>query len=98
LLLAPDARSAEADTYRLTIKDHRFAPAALEIPAGRKVALVVGNLDPTAEEFESSELHRESVVPGGAEITLYIGPLQPGRYRFFGDFNRASARGEIVAK
>jgi plastocyanin len=88
----------EDATYTLTIQDHRFSPTELEIPAGKKVALIVKNLDPTAEEFESIELHREKVVAGGQEITVYIGPLRPGRYEFFGDFNPQTARGTIVAK
>jgi plastocyanin len=89
---------AEEDTYTLTIKDHRFTPTEIEIPAGKKISLTVKNLDITAEEFESTELHREKVVTGGQEITVYIGPLQPGRYEFFGDFNPQTARGHIVAK
>lgn len=94
---ASRAHAAE-ETYTLTIKDHRFAPTEIEIPAGKKITLVVKNLDATPEEFESIELHREKVVTGGQEITVYIGPLRPGRYEFFGDFNPQSARGHIVAK
>jgi plastocyanin len=92
------ARSEEEATYTLTIKDHRFSPTEVEIPAGKKISLVVKNLDPTPEEFESTQLHREKVVTGGQEITVYIGPLQPGRYEFFGDFNPKTARGHIVVK
>jgi hypothetical protein len=55
-----------------------------------------GGLAP--EEFESSKLHREKVVPGGKEITIIIGPLKPGRYEFVGDFNRATAHGAIIVK
>jgi len=91
------ARAEEA-TYTLTIKDHRFTPTEIDVPAGKKISLTVKNLDATPEEFESTELHREKVVTGGQEITVYIGPLQPGRYEFFGDFNPQTARGHIVAK
>ena len=87
-----------ADPITLTIKDHRFTPTELELPAGKKITLTVKNLDPTAEEFESIELHREKVVAGGQEIIVYIGPLRPGRYEFFGDFNPQTARGTIVVK
>ena len=34
----------------------------------------------------------------GDEITVYIGPLRPGRYEFFGDFHPDTARGHIVVK
>jgi plastocyanin len=89
---------AQEPAYTLTIKDHRFEPSELEVPAGQKIALTVKNDDKTPEEFESTELRREKVVPGGGQVTVYIGPLKPGRYEFFGDFNPKTARGHIVAK
>jgi len=92
------SRGADDPSYTLTIRQHRFEPAELEIPAGKKIALVVKNLDATPEEFESIELHREKVVTGGSEITVYVGPLKPGRYEFFGDFNPDTARGHLIAK
>ena len=98
-ILAVGAKAeAQDSTFALVIKDHRFQPTEIEIPAGQKIALLVKNADSTPEEFESTELRREKVVPGGDQITVYIGPLKPGRYEFFGDFNPATARGHIVAK
>jgi Cupredoxin-like domain len=84
--------------YTLVIKDHIFQPTEIEIPAGKKIELIVKNEDSTPEEFESTELRREKVVPGDQHITVYIGPLKPGRYEFFGDFNPKTARGHIVVK
>jgi cupredoxin-like protein len=99
LILATQANlAAQEASYTLVIKDHRFQPAEIEIPAGVKIALIVKNDDATPEEFESTELRREKVVPGGEQITVYIGPLKPGRYEFFGDFNPKTARGHIIAK
>jgi len=99
LILATGANAAAQEAnYTLVIKDHRFQPAEIEIPAGQKIALIVKNDDPTPEEFESTELRREKVVAGGEQITVYIGPLKPGRYEFFGDFNPKTARGHIIAK
>jgi hypothetical protein len=99
LLLAMTASAAaEEPTYTLVIKDHRFQPTEIEVPAGQKIALLVKNTDTTPEEFESIELRREKVVPGGDQITVYIGPLNPGKYEFFGDFNPKTARGHIIAK
>ena len=97
-LAAPFAAHAEGDTYVLTIQNHKFSPEEFEVPAGKKFTLTVKNLDPTPEEFESNDFNREKVVPGGQEIVVYIGPLRPGRYEFFGDFNPDSARGHIIAK
>jgi hypothetical protein len=99
LILATGANvAAQETTYTLVIQEHRFQPAEIEIPAGQKIALIVKNDDPTPEEFESTELRREKVVPGGQQVTVYIGPLKPGRYEFFGDFNPKTARGHIIAK
>jgi len=89
---------AEDPVFNLTIRDHRFEPAELQIPARTKVKLLIKNLDSTPEEFESHELHREKVVPPGQEVAVFIGPLDPGTYPFFGDFNPKTAQGKIVAK
>ena len=94
---APPAR-ADDPSIPITIKDHRFEPTEVLVPAGVKVRLIVKNLDATPEEFESHTLHREKVVAGGGQIVVFIGPLEPGTYDFFGDFNPATAQGRIVAK
>lgn len=84
--------------FRLVLKNHRFSPSEVTVPAGQKVRLVVENQDPTPEEFESYSLNREKIVPAGGKITLFVGPLQPGRYEFFGEFNASTARGWIVVQ
>ena len=89
---------ADAPAYTLTIHDHQFQPTELEVPAGQKIELQVVNQDPSAEEFESNDLHREKIVTGGGRIAVYVGTLSPGRYEFFGDFHPKTARGHIVAK
>ncbi|MGB1548657.1 MAG: cupredoxin domain-containing protein, partial [Alphaproteobacteria bacterium] len=86
------------DVYTITIKDHRFNPVDLEIPAGKKVKLVIKNLDSTPEEFESHELGREKIILGGREGVVYIGPLDPGTYTYFGEFNPETAQGRIIVK
>lgn len=81
----------------LTLRNHQFVPAELTIPANTKVELIVRNEQPTPAEFESNSLHREKVVPAGGQISVFVGPLDPGRYEFFDDFNQAT-RGFLVAK
>lgn len=87
-----------AEDYVLTINNHRFSPAELTVPAGEKIRLIVKNDDATPEEFESYELNREKIVAGNSKITVFIGPLDPGRYPFFGEFNPKTAQGVIIAK
>ena len=43
-------------------------------------------------------LRREKVVAGGEQIMVYIGPLKPGKYEFFGDFNPTTARAKKIAQ
>ena len=89
---------ADDPSFRLTIKNHQFDPSELEVPANTKMKLVVKNADPTPEEFESHDLRREKVIQGGKEATIIVGPLSPGRYEFFGEFNPKTARGYLVVK
>ncbi len=91
--------NARADSnYILSIKDHKFAPETLEIPAGQKVKVVVDNQDATPAEFESYELNREKIIPGNSKGTVFIGPLEPGTYPFFDEFHQDTTKGKIVAK
>jgi Cupredoxin-like domain len=86
---------AEVPVFTIEIRDHLFFPSELVIPANTKVKLLVINQDPTPEEFESYELNREKVIMGGAKAVIFIGPLTPGQYPFFGEFNPKTAQGLI---
>ncbi|MGH8120414.1 MAG: cupredoxin domain-containing protein [Gammaproteobacteria bacterium] len=98
LLTASTLCMAEMQVFELHIKDHQFNPAQLEIPAGVKVKLLVKNQDPTPEEFESHDLNREKVIPGNSEAIVYVGPLDPGTYGFFGEFHMDTAQGKLIVK
>jgi plastocyanin len=97
-LFAATASMAADVELNLIIKEHRFVPAELKIPAGQKVKLMIENQDATAEEFESHELNREKVIPPKSKLPIFIGPLAAGKYPFFGEFNQATARGVIIAE
>ncbi len=96
-LMAGTACAADAE-FTIVIRDHKFEPAELIIPAGKKVKLLIENKDSTMEEFESYALAREKIIPGNSAATLYIGPLKAGNYPFFGEFNESTAKGVVVAK
>lgn len=82
----------------IEIRDHLFYPAEIEIPADTKVKLIFINQDSSAEEVESYELNREKVIPGNSQGIIFIGPLQPGEYPFFGEFFPKTAQGKIIVK
>ena len=103
LLLAPlvslvIVSPARADDFSLTIKDHRFEPPELEVPAGKEFTLNVTNEDATAEEFESDDFDAEKVIAGHQSAVINLGPLDPGRYEFYGEYHEDSAKGALVAK
>ncbi|WP_339672928.1 cupredoxin domain-containing protein [Dasania marina] len=98
LLLPLTAAYAETPIFHLVIKDHLFFPSDFEVPANTKVKLLLHNQDASAEEFESYELNREKVIEGGRKAVIFIGPLPPGDYPFFGEFYPKTAQGIIRVK
>ena len=94
----PAAAQTDDDDYVLTIKDHRFNPTEIKVPANKRVQITVVNEDPTPEEFESKEMKVEKVIPGKSKGVVRIGPLKPGRYPFFGEFHEATAQGTVIAE
>lgn len=94
-MLTSSTLAAEAE-FALSLQNNRFVPAEFKVPAGQRIKLIVHNQDSKAEEFESHDLNREKLIPAGAKVTIYIGPLKAGRYAFFGEFNPATAKGTVV--
>jgi plastocyanin len=96
LSLAPAA--AQAQDFTVTIKDHKFTPSEIKVPANTRVTITVINDDATPEEFESKPMKVEKVIPGKSKGTVRIGPLKPGRYPFVGEFHEATAKGVVIAE
>ena len=97
-LLACEAPAlADDPSFSILMKNNQFIPSDVQIPGGVKVKLVVRNENSTASEFESTQFHREKIVPPGKEITVFVGPLDPGSYEFFDDFH-PETRGHLVVK
>ena len=88
---------AEEPKVNIAIRDHQFVPAEVPVPARVKVELVIRNEQKTPAEFESSSLHREKVIAPGKAASVFVGPLNPGRYEFFDDFHPAT-RGVLVVR
>ena len=89
---------ARAQDLTVTIKDHKFQPTELRVPAKKRFTVYVINDDPTPEEFESTSMKIEKIIAGKSKGVVRIGPLDPGRYEFFGDFNQATAQGIMIAE
>jgi plastocyanin len=97
ILMASNTFAAEKE-FLVQIKDHKFEPAQIEVPANEKFKLIVENLDATLEEFESNDLKKEKLISGGKKVSIIISPLKSGEYKFFGDFHQKTAQGKIVVK
>ena len=82
----------------VTLKDHRFTPAEIHVPANQPVLITLSNQDDVAEEFDSTSLKVEKVVPGHETGNVRIRPLAPGRYPFMGEYHADTARGIVVAE
>lgn len=89
---------AHAEDYTLTLKNHKFEPAELTVPAGKQIKLIVKNEDSAAAEFESDELKREKVINPGESVTIMVGPLEAGTYAFEDEFHDSTAQGKLIVK
>jgi Cupredoxin-like domain len=87
-----------ADNLTITIKNHRFTPAEIKVPANKRIQITVVNDDATPEEFESKSLKIEKVIPGMSKGVVRIGPLKPGRYPFASDYHEDTAKGAVIAE
>jgi plastocyanin len=97
-LVAPPALGTETPEYTIRIENHRFKPSEISVPAGQKLKLLIDNRDATPEEFESHDLGREKVIAGGAQATIWVGPLEPGIYTFVGEYHEPSAKGWLIVR
>ena len=68
------------------------------MPANQRLKITVINENPTPEEFDSSTLKVEKVIPGKSKGVVRIGPLKAGRYPFSGEFHEGTAKGVVVAE
>ena len=96
-LFASFVSHAEDKKYVIELKDNTFEPQVLFVPAHKKLKIIVTNRDPEPEEFDSFDLNREKVLFPNKPSTIYIGPLAPGEYQYFGEFHPNIAKGKIIA-
>ena len=96
-MVGPVSAADQVDAT-ISIKDHKFDPAELKVPAGKAIKLTVKNLDGSAEEFESHSLKIEKVIAGKATAVIRIKPQKKGSYKFFGEYHEKTAQGVLIAE
>lgn len=82
----------------IAIKDHKFQPASVIVPAGQAIKLTVQNLDDDVEEFESHPLKFEKLIGPHDQAIIRLQPLTKGEYKFFGEYHEDTAQGKVVAE
>jgi hypothetical protein len=95
---ATSSAPARAQEFNLVIRNHKFEPEEIRVPARKRVSIYVSNEDATPEEFDSTALKVEKVIPGKSKGLVRIGPLEPGRYEFIGEFHAETAKGVLIAE
>jgi hypothetical protein len=100
LALSLIAAPAFADDAGIVVhlKGHKFTPSTITVKANQPSMIVLYNDDDTADEFDSSSLKIEKVVPGHQKGTIRVRPLPPGKYPFMGEYHAATAQGVVIAK
>ena len=88
--LAAPVHAESMPEFQLVLQNHKFEPATLKVPANTKFKVLVTNRNPVPSEFESSDFNREKIVLPNSTITVFVGPLAKGTYKFFDDFNHAT--------
>ncbi len=96
LVMASYSALAQRQEFNIILKSHLFYPAEITLPSNKKIKLIIDNQDDSVEEFDSFSLNREKVLFPKQKSIIYIGPLSPGRYAFFGEYHPSSARGTII--
>ena len=82
----------------VTLKNHKFSPSVIKVKANQPSVIVLSNEDDTADEFDSSSLKVEKVVPGHQKGNVRLRALAPGKYPFMGEYHAATAQGIVIAE
>lgn len=92
------AAAQELPAFEVVMKDGRFSPERLEVPAGKRVKLVLKNEGRTPAEFENLSMRVEKVLAPGVTSFVVLHNLKPGEYRFLDEFHPQGGSLTVVAK
>ena len=88
----------ELPAFEIVVRDGVFTPAKIEVPAGRRVKLILINEGPGPLEFENDEMRIEKVLNAGARSFIVLPKLNPGAYEFVDEFNPITGLLVVEAK
>ena len=96
--LAAVALAQELPVFEIVMKDGRFSPERLEVPAGKRLKLVLKNEGRGPAEFENLSMRVEKVLAPGVTSFVVLHGLKPGEYRFVDEFRPEGGSLTLVAK
>jgi len=88
----------ELPAFEVVVRDGVFIPARIEVPAGRRVKLVLINEGPGPLEFENDEMRIEKVLNAGARSFVVLPKLKSGQYDFADEYNPITGEFSVIAK
>ena len=101
LLAAAVSAAAAAQVlpaFEIVMKDGLFSPPRVQVPAGKRVKLVLKNAGRGPAEFENLGMHIEKVLAPGVTSFVVLHALKPGEYRFVDEFRPGSEGLTVVAR
>lgn len=86
--------------FELRLRNHRFHPDRIIVPAFTPFRLRVKNADKTPQLFESPDLNIRGTIEPGKNITFRLPPQDAQEYKFYGkeQGKDATALGLLQAK
>jgi hypothetical protein len=84
---AAAARAEDMPTFKIEMANGTIQPGRLEVPANTPFKLEITNTGSVPVEIESTDLHKEKVLIGGASSPLVFRRLPSGEYKLFDDFH-----------
>jgi hypothetical protein len=92
------SRAWADEPIEVHLKNHKFSPSTIKVKANKPSMILLYNDDDGADEFDSSSLKIERVVPGHQKANIRVRALAPGKYPFMGEFHAATAQGVVIAE
>lgn len=96
--IAAPARAQELPAFEIVMKDGVFSPERLEVPAGKRIKLVLKNQGRGPAEFENLGMRVEKVLAPGVTSFVVLHNLRPGEYRFVDEFRPGGGTLTLIAK
>jgi hypothetical protein len=92
------ALADDVPVFEIVAKEGRLEPARLEVPAGRRLKLVIKNEGKKPIEFENADMRVEKVLAPGATSFVMLPKLKPGEYTFVDEFHEDTGRMLVIAR